>query len=168
MLNETAAEYLDAIGQILTEGNGKSYTVEAAEYGPVLVAELPSPMIEDGKAGYCAVLKQADEGFVLIELRLTLLFGVPQELWEDILLISEEINRYLTAGSFRLEKESGTLYVAQGVLIDGSAGKDAAAFNILKSFSVMENAAVNSGQYFIRLIEGGSSAEELLSELREL
>ena len=167
MLNENAAEYLEAIGLLLTEGREESFTVEENEYGSVMAAELPSPFSEEGRSGCSVQIKQKKEKYFLFVVRLTLLFSLPQELHDEMTALSEAINVQLAAGSFRIERQSGVLYLTQGIIIDTDTGKDAAAVNILSTVSVLANTAENCAVFYKELIEGTKSAEEIISEIGE-
>ena len=168
MLNENAAEYLEAIGLLLTEGKEDSFTVEENEYGSVMAAELPSPFSGEGRSGCSVQIKEINEQYLLFVVRLTVLFSLPQELHNEITALSEAINEQFAAGSIRLERQSGVMYLTQGMIIDTDTGKDAAAVNILSTVSVLASTAENCAGSYEELIEGTKSAEEIISEIWEV
>ena len=168
MLNENAAEYLEAIGLLLTEGREDSFTVEENEHGSVMAAELPSPFSGEGRSGCSVQIKEINEQYLLFVVRLTVLFSLPQELHNEITALSEAINEQLAAGSIRLERQSGVMYLTQGIIIDTDTGKDAAAVNILSTVSVLASTAENCAGFYEELIEGTKSAEEIISEIWEV
>ncbi len=167
MQNKNAGDYLEAIGRILTEKTEYDFTVEENEYGADLVSELPSPFSEEGRSGCAIQLKRINDDFFLFALRITLLSGLPEELYDDITAVSEMINDHIAAGTFKLERESGVLYFSHGIIIDSAAQKSEAALNIFTALSVMAATAENTAELYSELISGEKSAEAIIGEICE-
>ena len=168
MDTKKARQYLTSIGKLLEE-HVTAWTVDDPGDGvPMLALTVPSPLAEGAELGYFISLDDVNDALILFDLEITVFTDVSKELFAPLNKFISHLNNTAVIGSFALDEDTTEVIYRNGVLLDGNIASQTAAVNIIRTLTVMENAAVNGGSDIQRLLKGEISADELIAELYDI
>ena len=145
-------QYLNMFMQAVSENTTGAEIVET-EDGPVLYCSVKSPFETERDIGYQISMLPYDDSIFAVEIIMFLFTDIGKDKYQDMNRLINTLNNYIVFGSFRLFEEGSVLF-CQGMMLDETMQTAKVNEHIVKTLSVMENTAVNAGEYILRLLNG--------------
>lgn len=143
MFSEGAKRFLEDLGSALSDHVIRWYVVED-EYS-TLIFEKPSVFDRTENMVFAVTMSSVEDGMILFDLLITVMSHIPEESFEEIHRLSEDVNNAAMIGKFLLVEDVADLVCSHGIILDASSPAGETAANIISSLGIMEFCAIKYG-----------------------
>ena len=146
-------EYLEMFRQAVAE-NTTGTELRETEEGPVLYCSVKSPFEGREDIVYQISMYPYEETFFAAEIIMFVFTDIDRSKYPELNRLINRLNVYFTIGSYRLFEEEGAVMFCHGLMLDDTMQIAKGNELLAKAITVMENTAVNTGGYILRLLNG--------------
>ena len=111
-------------------------------------------------------MQPVDESFVAAETVVYLFDDIGREKFDELNILINTINQYISFGSFRLYEDNGSVMFCHGMILEDTMQTASVNELVVKTIGAMEDTFADLGGYIRRALDG-ESTQALIKELQE-